>query len=294
MPVHRRLLDLDPAYAPARAAIEDFTYAYRRRPREPRSAVVTIPTVAHVVWHTERDDISDEQVRSQIDVLNADFRGRNADAADVPPVWRGLVADARVEFVLASADPGGGPTTGIHRVRTDVPAFDADDAMKSAGTGGADAWPADRYLNIWICSLLDGLLGYAQFPGGPAATDGVVLTHTAVGTVGTAAPPFDLGRTATHEVGHWLNLRHIWGDDGDGCAGTDLVADTPNQGGPNVGVPAFPRLSCDNGPDGDMFMNYMDYTDDRAMVMFTTGQGERMDACLAGPRAGFAPAGVRP
>jgi hypothetical protein len=293
MPVHRRLLDLDPAYARARNEIESFTYRRCRHAPAPRERPVVIPVVVHVVWHTERENIDDAQVHSQIDVLNADFRARNADVAGVPAVWRQLVADARVEFALATVDPTGAATGGITRTRTGVPAFGADDAVKSTATGGVDAWPADRYLNVWVCQLGDGLLGYAQFPGGPARTDGVVLLHSAVGTVGTAAAPFDRGRTATHEVGHWLNLRHIWGDDGDGCSGTDFVDDTPNQAAPNYGAPTFPTLSCENGPDGDMFMNYMDYTDDRAMVMFTVGQLQRMDACLAGPRAGLVTSAAR-
>jgi hypothetical protein len=138
---------------------------------------------------------------------------------------------------------------------------------------------------MWVCQLGGGLLGYAQFPGGPAATDGVVILHSAFGTTGTAAPPFHLGRTATHEIGHWLNLNHIWGDDGTGCSGTDNVADTPNQGGGNTGKPTFPHVSCGNGPNGDMFMNYMDYVDDDAMFMFTAGQATRMQACLDGPRS---------
>ena len=145
------------------------------------------------------------------------------------------------------------------------------------------AWPANRYLNLWVCTLGGGLLGYAQFPGGPARTDGVVILNTAFGTTGTATTPFDLGRTATHEVGHWLNLRHIWGDRND-CGGTDFVTDTPNAQLPNYGKPTFPHISCNNAPNGDMFMDYMDYVDDAAMVMFTAGQVERMNATLAGPR----------
>jgi hypothetical protein len=131
------------------------------------------------------------------------------------------------------------------------------------------------------------LLGYAQFPGGPAATDGVVILNSAFGTIGTAAAfaPYNHGRTASHEVGHWLNLRHIWGDDGGGCTGDDLVADTPNAAGPNFGKPAFPRVTCNNGPNGDLFMNYMDYTDDDSMFMFTAGQVARMQACLDGDRS---------
>src|SRR5262249_32581521 len=128
----------------------------------------------------------------------------------------------------------------------------------------------------------------SQFPGGPAATDGVVILYSAFGTTGTATAPYNKGRTATHEVGHWLNLNHIWGDDqndADKCAGTDHVDDTPNQAVMNFGAPTFPHVSCKNGPNGDMFMNYMDYTDDAAMFMFTPGQSLRMDATLSGPRA---------
>jgi hypothetical protein len=146
-----------------------------------------------------------------------------------------------------------------------------------------DPWPTDRYLNLWVCNLGSNLLGYAQFPGGPAATDGVVILYAAFGTQGTATAPFNKGRTATHEVGHYLNLRHIWGDRND-CTGNDFVTDTPPAGAANFGKPKFPHITCNNGPDGDMFMNYMDYVDDAAMVMFTTGQVARMNATLAGPR----------
>ena len=145
---------------------------------------------------------------------------------------------------------------------------------------------AYKYLNIWVCQLSGGLLGYAQFPGGPPKTDGVVITHTGFGTKGTASKPFHLGRTATHEIGHWLNLRHIWGDTED-CSGSDLVADTPNAEGPNFGTPSFPKISCNNGPNGDMFMNYMDYVDDEAMFMFTSQQSERMRATLDNERNTF-------
>ncbi|GAA2527925.1 zinc metalloprotease [Pilimelia columellifera] len=287
MPVHRHLLDTDPLYAQTRSEIESFTYVRRGRGRLGGRPVVVIPVAVHVVWNSEAQNISDAQIRSQIDVLNADFRATNPDRAGVPPVWADRVGDARVEFILASRDPAGRPTSGVTRTHTTTRAFGSDDAMKLARRGGTDAWPSDRYLNIWVCQLSGGLLGYAQFPGGPPETDGVVLLHTATGTLGTASAPFDLGRTATHEVGHWLNLRHIWGDDGEGCSGTDFVADTPNQGGPNLGKPTFPQLSCGNAPDGDMFMNYMDYTDDAAMVCYTKGQVERMDACLEGARSSF-------
>jgi len=283
MPVHRRLLDTDPAYARARQDIETYTFDVARE-QPPPLGVVTIPVVVHVVWSAPAHNIGDEQIASQIEVLNRDFRARNPDLAAVPPVWVPLVADASVEFTLAD----------VTRTRTSVEAFDTDDAVKSAATGGADPVEPGTHLNVWVCQLGGGLLGYAQFPGGPPETDGVVVTHTAFGTTGTATAPFNLGRTSTHEVGHWLNLRHIWGDDGDGCGGDDFVADTPNQAGPNYGTPTYPSVSCGNGPHGDMFVNYMDYTDDVAMMMFTRGQADRMAMALRGPRASLLAAAATP
>ncbi len=286
MDVHRRLLSRYPEYARDRAAIETHALAYERGERTAlRTGVTRIPVVVHVVWNSAGQSISDAQVTSQIDVLNRDYRRTNPDVASTPAPFLPLATDSRVEFFLATATPNGAPTTGIERRQTTVASFTHDDAVKSNASGGLDAWPADRYLNMWVCPLGGGLLGYAQFPGGPAATDGVVILHSAFGTTGTAAAPFNLGRTATHEIGHWLNLNHIWGDDGTGCAGTDNVADTPNQGGANTGTPTFPHVSCSNGPNGDMFMNYMDYVDDSAMFMFSAGQVARMQACLDGVRS---------
>ena len=286
MEVHRRLLSLDPVYARARADIENHARLYERGERSAaRPGVTRIPVAVHVVWNAAAQNISDAQIASQIDVLNRDFRRTNPDVSGTPAPFLPLTADARVEFALASVDPNGAPTTGIERRQTTVTSFSSNDAVKSQASGGMNAWPADRYLNLWVCPLGSNLLGYAQFPGGPAATDGVVILQSAFGTTGTAAPPFHLGRTATHEIGHWLNLNHIWGDDGTGCTGTDNVADTPNQGGSNTGKPTFPHVSCSNGPNGDMFMNYMDYVDDPAMFMFTAGQVSRMQACLDSPRS---------
>lgn len=285
MQVHRRLLDTDRNYARRLARAENHCFRAMQSGLAMRPGCTRIPVVVHVVHKTAAENISRAQIDSQIAILNADFRMKNADVADVPAAFLPLVADSRIEFVLASTDPDGNPTDGVTRTETSENAFDTDDRIKFDATGGKDAWDTAEYLNIWVGNLAGGLLGYAQFPGGPAATDGVVCRSTAFGDTGTAEPPFDKGRTATHEVGHWLNLRHIWGDDGGGCTGSDLVADTPNQGGPNSGKPVFPSLSCNNGPNGDMFMNYMDYVDDEAMVMFTAGQVMRMQACLDGPRA---------
>jgi len=243
--------------------------------------VVTIPVVVHVVYYNSTQNISEAQITSQLDVLNADFRRLNADAGNTPSAWQGIAADCEVNFCMAQQDPNGNPTNGIVRVQTSVNGFSTNDNVKFSSTGGSNIWNRDKYLNIWVCNLSSGLLGYAQFPGGPANTDGVVCDFQAFGTNGTAQAPFNLGRTATHEVGHWLNCYHIWGDDGTACTGTDQVSDTPNQADENYGCPVFPVISCNNGPNGDMFMNYMDYTDDVCMNVFTTGQKNRMQALFA-------------
>jgi hypothetical protein len=290
--VNERLLRTVPGYAEARSEIENRTSRVLAfGDAVLRTGCTQIPVVVHVVHRTATENISDAQILSQIEVLNADFRATNPDRSSTPSVFTSLIGDARVTFKLADVDPDGNTTDGITRTSTSNSSFTSDtDDVKSASTGGADAWPADRYLNIWTCGNLrnaagQALLGYAQFPGGPAPTDGVVILHSAFGTSGTAAAPFNLGRTASHEIGHWLNLRHIWGDDGTGCAGSDFIADTPNAGGPNFGTPTFPSVSCNNGPNGDLFMNYMDYVDDVAMFMFTLGQVDRMQAALDGPRS---------
>jgi hypothetical protein len=286
MIVHERLLRTDPAYMSARIASENHAFGFAHNMMSgARTGVTVIPVVVHVVFHTAAQNISDAQIHSQITILNQDYRKTNSDVTKTPPVFTPLCGDARIEFQLASTDPSGNPTTGITRTSTASTSFSDDDKVKKASTGGADAWPAANYLNIWVCQLGGGLLGYAQFPGGPAATDGVVILHSGFGNTGTAAAPFNLGRSATHEIGHWLNLRHIWGDDGGGCSGDDFIADTPNCADHNFGKPAFPHITCSNGPSGDLFMNYMDYTDDDSMFMFTNGQIVRMQACLDGDRS---------
>jgi Pregnancy-associated plasma protein-A len=283
MSVHYALLEKVASFRSAQTRLEHASAMALRAGVVMRTGITTIPVVVHVLWSKPAENISDGQINSQIAVLNRDFRAANPDRSKTPAPWKGLIADARIEFVLANLDPTGKKTNGIVRVKTTKPSFRADDSMKSSRSGGATAWPVDRYLNIWVCTLGDGLLGYAQFPGGPRSTDGVVILNTAFGTTGTAAKPFNLGRTTTHEVGHWFNLRHIWGDTED-CSGGDLVADTPNAETPNFGKPKFPHVSCSNGPNGDMFINYMDYVDDDSMYMFTPQQVARMHTALDGPR----------
>jgi len=283
--VNERLSELDPKLRARQQRIEDEC----RRAIEKGDAqrvwrkLLTIQCVVHVVAKTDEENISDEQIESQIAVLNQDYRGTNPDRSNIPDPWSSLAADPNIEFALATKDPKGKATNGITRVQTTRDSFGTGDSVKTKAGGGTPPWPTDRYLNFWICNLGDGLLGYAQFPGGPARTDGVVILYTAFGTTGAASEPFNLGRTATHEVGHWLNLRHIWGDTTD-CSGSDQVSDTPRAQMPNYGSPTWPHITCNNGPNGDMFMNYMDYVDDVAMFMFTQGQAARMNATLAGPR----------
>ena len=232
------------------------------------NGVVTIPVVVHVIYNNSTENISDAQIMSQITVLNDDFRRTNNDADNT---WS-QASDTEIEFCMASTDPNGNPTNGITRTSTSVTAFGTNDQMKFTANGGKDAWPADQYLNMWVCDISGGILGYAQFPGGSAATDGVVMDYQYFGTIGTATAPFDLGRTATHEVGHWLNLRHIWGDGN--CNVDDFVSDTPTSDAANYGC-AVGHVSCSST---DMVQNYMDYSDDACMNLFTEGQKNRMRA----------------
>jgi hypothetical protein len=279
--LHQHLLE-NPILKQQLEAIERHTEEYIAAGGVRERMVVTIPVVVNVVWNTAAENISDAQILSQIAVLNDDFRRLNADKVNTPSAFSGLAADLEINFCLATRDPSGNATTGIRRQQTTVTAFGTNDAMKYTAQGGLDGWSRDQYLNFWVCDISGGILGYAQFPGtGLAATDGVVCDYQYVGTIGTATAPFNKGRTATHEVGHWLNLYHIWGDDGTSCSGSDLVADTPNQADEHYGCPVFPQLSCSSGPNGDMFMNYMDYTDDACMNMFTAGQKARAQALFA-------------
>ncbi len=255
--------------------------------------IITIPVVFHVIYKTAGQNVSDAQIETQLATLNEDFRLFNTDSlTDFHPFWE-FTADTQIEFCLAQRDPQGNATTGITRTLTTVNAFTGEDgAEKRTASGGKDNWDPTKYLNIWVCDLSagQGLLGYATFPSDLAdwpEDDGVVINYTAFGSIGTASAPNDLGRTGTHEVGHWLNLSHIWGD---AECGDDLVDDTEVAFESNFGCPTFPHnanSSCGSGASGEMYMNYMDYVDDACMVMFTLGQGNRMRAALNGPRSGL-------
>jgi hypothetical protein len=178
----------------------------------------------------------------------------------------------------------GQATSGIMRKKTTRLMWSDDNKIKYEANGGSTTWDAKSYLNIWVCNTVPGLTGYASFPGSALATDGIVVRYDAFGTTGRVAAPFNKGRTLTHEVGHWLGLKHLWGDQ---ACGDDGIEDTPKQRGGNSGDPVFPKLStCSTSPDGEMFMNFMDFTNDASMGMFTEGQKNAM-------RVQFTTAGAR-
>lgn len=277
MAAHMLLIERYPSFRASQMRLEGTTARRRDTGLDLKKAkLVAIKTVVNVVYKTDAQNISDAQIRSQIAALNKDYRATNPDRTQTPAPWKGLVTDSRMQFKLVK----------VTRTKTSRSGFTHDDGVKKASTGGIAPFNPKTHLNIWVCPLTGGLLGYAQFPGGPPATDGVVINYLAFGTKGTAQPPFNRGRTVSHEIGHYFNLRHIWADTPD-CSGSDMVADTPNCAGPNFGKPTWPVVTCNNGPNGDMFMNYMDYTDDAAMFMFTSQQVLRMRAALEAARRGL-------
>ncbi len=263
------------------------------------TANITIPVVIHIVYKTAAQNITDAQAISQFSVLDNDFNRLNADSVNTPVPFRTVAGRTGIRFCLAKRDPAGNPSTGIEHIATTTNTFATDDKVKSLATGGANAWDVTKYLNIWICDLGTSILGYGEFPTGALSnTYGLVLHYKYTGSGGTAVAPFNKGRTGTHEFGHCFNLRHIWGDAGQ-CGASDLCPDTPPQrggtaapAGCNYGSPTYPwQANTCTRPDGvaganvtntngDMFMNYMDYTDDAAMNIFTKDQCTRMLAVV--------------
>jgi len=246
---------------------------------------VTIPVVVHVVYQNATENISNAQAISQVQVLNDDFAKLNADAIKVTqPTFSTVASGAQIRFCLAQRDPLGNATTGVVHYSTTVSTFNTNDNVKSSSTGGATAWDVTKYVNIWVCDMGTSLLGYGEFPTGSISnTWGLVLNYRYTGSGGSSQAPFNLGRTGTHEFGHCFNLFHIWGDDNGACSGSDQCADTPNQANASGGT--FPQGSiqtdaCATASPGYMWMNYMDYTDDNAMYMFTAGQVARMEAVV--------------
>ncbi len=268
-----------------------------------RNGVLRIPVVFHVVYHTSdtvNQNIHDSLIYSQLQVLNEDFRRMNADAVNTRAIFDTVAADLGIEFCLATVDPLGNPTTGITRTSTTVQHYTTpfNQSVKADATGGKDPWPTDQYLNIWVCdmSFLGNplVLGYAQFPGDNPATDGVVIQYQYIGKTNyTTTAPSNLGRTTTHEVGHWCGLRHIWGDGN--CTMDDFVWDTPDSDAQSNFDCNFSANNCDdinnlywgNSNPPDMVENFMDYSADACMNLFSKGQRDRIWSFMVTDRAGL-------
>jgi hypothetical protein len=281
--------------------------------------VITIPVVVHVIHNGENvdvgDNISEAQIQSQINVLNQDFRRLNSGALFSPAPFRGTSDDPLIQFCLAQQKPDGSPTNGIMRylkpseqdyIDSNTPTiYRCLNKFTIEAFKTTTIWNRDKYLNIWVsdlrqlgnCAMTAPTLGYAQLPGLPGQfpeqfpqeeyTDGIWISKNAFGTIGNLDLDFNLGKTTTHEVGHWLNLKHIWGDE-DQCAEDDYVFDTPEQSTKSAGCNTFPFTdSCSILFPGIMFMNFMDYSDDNCLSIFTYGQTIRMDAALFNQRVGL-------
>ncbi|MBC7850149.1 MAG: T9SS type A sorting domain-containing protein [Chitinophagaceae bacterium] len=241
-------------------------------------SVIRIPVVVHILFNKGEQNISNEQIMSQISVLNNDFRLVHKDTAQIPLRFRSAASDVHIEFVLASVNPQGYATSGIVRKQTSSISFGMDDKIKFSNAGGDDAWDSDRYLNIWVGNLSAGIIGYSSVIGADKLRDGIVVRYTAFGNAGTVQAPYTKGRTAVHELGHWMGLRHIWGDQ---FCGSDGVDDTPQQGNATRGCPTGVISTCSNLPLGNMYNNFMDLTNDECMNMFTNGQRDKMRASFA-------------
>ncbi|MFH1321489.1 MAG: M43 family zinc metalloprotease [Bacteroidota bacterium] len=269
--------------------VRQFIDAHKQK--HSRLSVITIPTVVHIVYNTPAQNLPDSQIVSQIDVLNEDFRRWNADTSNTRPVFTPFAADTRIQFCLAKRDPDNNSATGITRTATAEVDFGTDDAVKFDTLGGKTGWDPSRYLNIWVCKL-SSANGYAYYPGISPEYDGVVIHYLVFGRIGDVIPPYHLGRTTTHEVGHWLGLYHPFEGyfTGTGCDGSDpatclyagdYICDTPGDITPSYGCD-FSENSCVDSPVDypDQIENFMDYADDDCVNMFTNGQSERVNAVL--------------
>ncbi|MDQ3049272.1 MAG: zinc metalloprotease, partial [Bacteroidota bacterium] len=277
MEVLEKQLQEDPSLSARMNEIEAFTNFVQAQRLLP-DGTIEIPVVVNVLYKTSAQNISLSQIQSQINVLNADFAATNADYNNTPSIFQNVRSgNIGITFVLDQ----------VVRKATTKSSWNTNDAMKKSSQGGINPTSASTKLNMWVCNMGGGILGYAQFPGGSLSTDGVVVDDNAFGNTGTVTSPYHKGRTATHEVGHWMNLRHIWGD---ATCGSDQVSDTPTHNTANYGCPGYPHYSTCSGSPVEMTMNYMDYTYDICMYMFSAGQKTRMKAVFApgGPRNSFA------
>jgi len=277
-------LRTDPERARKLEELEQKTALFQNNRQFRAAGKLYAPVVVNVVL-SDANKVSDAQIQSQLDVLNRDYNGTNTELNNslvyLAGYPYGSVAKCQIEFYIQDW-----ATDVNRRSNTTTTSFGTNDAVKRTASGGLDPESPTTKLNIWVCDLSSGLLGYAQFPGGSSATDGVVIDYQGFGTTASYAlySAYNKGRSATHEIGHWFNLRHIWGDT---HCGNDLVGDTPLHTDANYGCPAAGLKSRCSGKPLMQWMNYMDYTDDACMYMFSSGQKTRMDAAIDGPRAAY-------
>lgn len=243
-----------------------------------------IPVVVHVVT----DDpyaVTYAKVLHQIDILNSDFAGRGENVFKLPDEFDELVADTGIRFCLADADPEGNPSSGVTYTTTDITGIALQRDINGRYVlyydqlGGKTGWDPERYINIWIASFGNGLIGFATLPGTanfPEET-GIVIDPSAFGSLGPDMPFIDRGHTLTHEMGHYLGLLHIWGSENNSCEDSDEIDDTPNAAGPYLGCPDGIQISCG---ESNMYQNFMDLTDDRCLAAFTHDQAMRMNATI--------------
>ncbi len=288
--VERRDVHLthNPVGAQKRIELETFTKEFIRNypNRIQQRSIITIPVVVHIIWNKNEENISDQQVLSQLAALNKDFRKKNIELPGIPQAFQNLIADVEIEFCLAVRDPQGNPTTGITRTWTpNTVGIGASRNIFYSAQGGKEVWDTRKYLNMYVAKFAGAVSGISSFPdSGPASEDAVVINYLNFGTINVKAP-YHLGRTATHEIGHFFNLEHPWGPRVNDCCADDFVADTPPSCSTYLDkCPTHPVVSCTLP---DMFMNYMFYTDDACMGMFSLGQKLRMLAALNGSRPGL-------
>ena len=249
------------------------------------SEPVVIPVAVHVVWRNPEENISDAQIESQIEVLNKDYRKQNTEVPSIHPFFDDLASDTEVSFCLVA----------ITRTSTDIAGITntfsgGQRRLCFTDLGGRDGFDPEHYLNIWVAGRSDGALGSATFPEEgqlKPQEDGIYIRPDAFGTTGTVSPPFHLGRTCTHEVGHYFNLQHLWGPNQDNfnCNEDDGIDDTPLQASTYQGTcPTLPPMSCGSP---DMYMNFMNLTQDACMALFTHGQKDRIFNTLQTYRPGL-------